>query len=243
MSLGMALHLLHTNDFHGMLDGGAAHKIAELREQDDALYFDCGDAIKTGNLGIPLKPDPVWPLLAQAGCIASVPGNRESHVLKPVFEAKIAGSTHPILCANWQNKAGEQVLPPAMIVEHRGVRVGIFGVMVPMVTAKMATSAASAYLWTSPIPTAVALAEELRPNVDCLIALTHIGFSQDQKLAAAAPMIDLILGGHSHTVLSEPHLVGKVAICQTGSHARFVGRYTWENGAGLTAYELVGLRA
>jgi 2',3'-cyclic-nucleotide 2'-phosphodiesterase (5'-nucleotidase family) len=87
------------------------------------------------------------------------------------------------------------------------------------------------------LQTAAALVAEMRPHVECLIALTHIGFKKDVELAQRCPEIDLILGGHSHTVLEEPAMVGKTAICQTGSHGRFGGVYGWEAGQ-LTRYEL-----
>ena len=45
--------------------------------------------------------------------------------------------------------------------------------------------------------------------MDCLIALTHIGFKTDQQLAAECPEIDIILGAHSHTVLEIPVRAGE----------------------------------
>jgi 2',3'-cyclic-nucleotide 2'-phosphodiesterase (5'-nucleotidase family) len=123
------------------------------------------------------------------------------------------------------------VLPGSLELEVQGLRIGILGVMVPMVTERMKASlAASAFVWDQPVPCAVRLAEELRPRVDLLIALTHIGIAKDRELAAATDLIDIILGGHSHTVLNVPEKVGRTWIAQGGSHARFAGRYVWENG-------------
>jgi 2',3'-cyclic-nucleotide 2'-phosphodiesterase (5'-nucleotidase family) len=221
------LKILHTNDFHGALDDNRQSKLSELRKEVD-LYFDCGDCIKAGNLSIPLKPEPVWPRLAALRCTASVTGNRESHPLESPFKAKIAGHTHPILCANLKRKdTGEQVLPPTMLLEVNGLKVGILAVMVAMVTQKMATRVASQFLWDDPIQTAKRLAQELRPKVDVLIALTHIGYKKDIELATQCPEIDIIFGGHSHTVLEKAEMVGKTAICQAGSHGKFAGLCTW----------------
>ncbi len=108
------------------------------------------------------------------------------------------------------------------------MRIGIVGVMVAMVTERMRTQAASAYLWEEPLACAVALGEQLRPEVDLLIALTHVGINQDEKLATKTSTYDLILGGHSHTVLSEPRIVNGTPILQTGSHGRFAGIYDWD---------------
>ena len=236
----VSLRILHTNDFHGVLDERREAVLGGLRKECD-VYFDCGDAIKAGNLAIPLKPEEVWQRLARLNCTASVPGNRESHLLQSTFAKKIEGHGHPILCANMRLKSGERPLPGHLVVEAAGLKIGLIGVMVPMVTSRMATQAASAYLWDPPIPAAAREAEALRPQVHCLIALTHIGLRQDRELAAKCPLFDLILGGHSHDVLTEPVVVGKTAICQTGSHGRFAGRYDWSPESGLERYELVAL--
>lgn len=206
-----------------------AQSVRRLKEGSaPSLYFDSGDVIKSGNLAIPIQADPAWPLLEEAGCDASVPGNRESHVLASAFEAKINGCRHPLLCANLYDKEGSRVLPASHVFDLAGVKVGVFGLMVPMVTQNMASRFASAYLWTQPVKEAASVATELRAQCDILIALTHIGFSQDVELARANPEIDVILGGHSHTVLSEPVREGTTWICQGGSHGRFIGNYIWD---------------
>ena len=112
-----------------------------------------------------------------------------------------------------------------MLIEVNGLKVGVFGVMVAMVTERMATKVASQFLWDDPLKSAQQQAKQLRDHVDCLIALTHIGFKKDVELAKQCPEIDIILGGHSHTVLEKPEMIGKTAICQTGSHGRFAGIY------------------
>ena len=236
----MRLALLHTNDFHGTLTPSKAAFIAQLRRKINDLYFDSGDCIKTGNLGIPLRPEIAWELLAQAGCAASVPGNRESHVLASGFRAKIEGHQHPLICANLRQRDGSRPLPENITLEENGLSIGIFGVMVPMVTKKMATQAASAFLWDPPIESAQEQVSKLRSNVDCLVALTHIGFKADQHLASACPEIDIILGGHSHTILETPLQVGDTFICQGGSHGKFVGHYEWK-GRGKLEGRLVPL--
>lgn len=236
----MTITILHTNDLHGSLNPAKSDFIRTLRESADFL-FDSGDCIKAGNLAIPLKQDPAWRLLAQAGCDAGTLGNRESHILESAFKAKLAGSTYPILCANLKRRDGTLPLNAHHVFEVRGLKVGLFGVMVPMVTTRMATQVASAYLWDPAIPTAVEQVSLLRSKVDLLIALTHIGLAQDRLLAAQCPDLDLILGGHSHSILMEPEKIGNVAICQGGSHARFVGRYVWEKGHGLTEAALIPL--
>lgn len=234
----MALKILHTNDLHGRLRQGAFARLAEARSDAD-LYVDSGDAIKTGNLGVPMAREEVWGLLERLRCDASVIGNRETHVLEAAFRAKLAGATHPVLCANLVKRDGTRPLAGSVIVEKQGVRIGLFGVSVAMVTARMKTQAASAYLWEPPIERALETAAELRRSVDAVFALTHIGLSQDRVLAEAGSDIDVIFGGHSHSVLEKPELVAGTWICQGGSHARFFGEYVWDGQTltgGLTAW-------
>lgn len=225
------MRILHTNDVHGKLDSSRMPALLEARQNVD-LYFDSGDAIKAGNLAIPLGIDPVWERFHEARITASTMGNRESHPLKSAFEAKLKGCQHPLLVANLFDKAGKEVFPPFLVTQVEGRRVGVFGVMVAMVTSKMKTQLASAYLWTNPIERAVEIAKQLRPEVDELFALTHIGFTQDQKLAETCPEIDVIFGGHSHTILDVPVKVNRTWIAQGGSHGRYLGLYEW-NGETL----------
>ena len=222
----MPVTLLHTNDLHGKLTPERAARLALLRAERD-LYFDSGDAILAGNLAYPLRPEAVWPLLAGLDCTASVPGNRESHPLAAAFGAKLAGVAHPVLCGNLRRKDGTRPFPGTLTLEANGVKVGVAAAMVEMVTPRMRTAVASAYLWDPALPTLRELGEELRPNVDLLIALTHVGHRRDRELAESG-LYDVVLGGHSHTVLMEPERVGRTWVCQGGSHGRYVGVYRWD---------------
>ncbi|RYG88270.1 hypothetical protein EON77_00880, partial [bacterium] len=170
--------ILHTNDFHGGLTAERFDDLRRLRAAAD-LYFDCGDAVTYGNVAVPLAPDPVWPRLEELGCDASVPGNREFHVLAPVFASKMKGVVHPVVCANLFDRQGDLVYPRSRTFEREGVRVGVVGAMVPMVTERMAARHVSSYLMTPALPAIVEEARRLRTDVDLLVALTHIGQRKD----------------------------------------------------------------
>lgn len=231
------IRILHTNDLHGSMTPTVFEQLRQIREEVDG-YFDSGDAIKTGNLGIPTSEDPVWQYFARLECTASVLGNRETHPIETFFLQKLKGAQHPVLAGNLLKKGGESPLRASLIWEVGGKRIGVISTMVAMVTERMKTQFASAYLWDTPIPTAIRLAQELRPQVDHLFALTHIGHTQDLKLAEQCPEIDVIFGGHSHTVLMEPVQCGGTWIAQGGSHARYAGVYQYD-GEKLTG----GLRS
>lgn len=175
-----------------------------------------------------MAPEPAWGLLASCRCDASVVGNRETHVLAKAFRAKLAGARHPVLCANLRGKDGNRPLAGTLRLEAHGLKIGVLGVSVAMVTERMAAAAASAYLWDDPVRIALEEAQGLRPECDLVVALTHIGHRADLELAEESGDIDLVLGGHSHTVLERPERVGSTWVCQGGSHGRYVGKYEWD---------------
>lgn len=90
--------------------------------------------------------------------------------------------------------------------------------------------------------------EELDRNHDLVIALTHIGYSDDKLLAASSRGLDLVIGGHSHTVLESmaivPNQEGReVPVVQTGFNGHFIGKILVEVNRGAAprflSYELV----
>jgi 2',3'-cyclic-nucleotide 2'-phosphodiesterase (5'-nucleotidase family) len=233
------IRILHTNDMHGTMGESEYLKLRALRDNCD-LYFDTGDIIKTGNLGIPLSQEPAWNYLKRLECTASVLGNRETHPLEPIFLRKIAGASTPLLCGNLIKKDQSNPLLTRLILESKGLKVGVISTMVAIVTEKMSTKIASSYLWHNPISTLILQAKELKREVDLVVALTHIGYKNDIKLAEQSSDIDVIFGGHSHTVLHSPTLVKSTYIAQGGSHNRFAGVYEWSEQK-LTG-ELVQIR-
>jgi 5'-nucleotidase len=67
-----------------------------------------------------------------------------------------------------------------------------------------------------------------RIDVDFTVILTHIGFEEDRRLAAALDPrwgVDLIIGGHTHTVLEQPELVNGILVAQAGVGTKQIGRF------------------
>ena len=90
--------------------------------------------------------------------------------------------------------------------QENGLTVGIFGLI-----GKDAISVAN-----SPAPvefadqheTAAAMAAQLKDEgADLIVAITHSGVEEDRDLARDVPEINVIVGGHCHTALSEPCLL------------------------------------
>ena len=70
-----------------------------------------------------------------------------------------------------------------------------------------------------------------REDIDLTIALTHIGFESDIELARLLKPewgVDLIIGGHSHTILDQPVKVNNILIAQAGMGTDQIGRFDIE---------------
>lgn len=65
-------------------------------------------------------------------------------------------------------------------------------------------------------------------DIDLTIVLTHIGFEEDKKLAKLLMPewgVDIIIGGHSHTIPEQPEKVNNVLIVQAGTGTDQIGRF------------------
>jgi hypothetical protein len=61
--------------------------------------------------------------------------------------------------------------------------------------------------------------------VDLLFLLSHLGLTVEQQVAAEAPGLDFIIGGHSHTLLSQVERSPEgTVIVQAGQYGEHVGR-------------------
>jgi 5'-nucleotidase/UDP-sugar diphosphatase len=65
-------------------------------------------------------------------------------------------------------------------------------------------------------------------DIDLTILLTHIGFESDIELASLLRKewgVDIIIGGHSHTMLEKPHTENGILIAQAGVGTDQIGRF------------------
>lgn len=247
------LTILHTNDFHNRLTASAACAIEQIfaRTQEPKLLIDSGDAGGSTNITFRSAGEPILEEMSRLGYSAMTVGNRDFHVSRHGFRAKLFRAGFPILCANIRpsgtvgdhcsddsqyplansNAADEPPLRSYLLLEVGGWRVLIIGLTVPMVTERMWERKLSAYIFDPPIRTASRLVPRLQDQFapDLTIALTHIGTRLDRELAEEVPGIDLIVGGHSHEVLPVGETIGQTLLAQAGSHGRYIGAISVED--------------
>ena len=142
----------------------------------------------------------------------------------------------PVVCANYDFSElvlGKYVKPYA-IVRKGGMKIGVIGLLTD-VTRVVKRSIADKMKRFDDIEVANKWADYLKNEEHCdmVIALTHIGFDSvgmnDPALVAGTRNIDLVVGGHSHTFLTDAeyraNLDGRpVPIVQDGCWGLFVGQ-------------------
>jgi len=231
----LLLTLLHTNDFHNHFTLAQSERLRKMKSEveGDVLLVDAGDAVRCGNITYHPNGEPIFDLMNAAGYDALTVGNREFHVTETGFRTTLNRAKFPILCANiaahqpfWGNRRAELPCQPFALFTLQEWTVAVIGLTVPMVTPTMAVRKLSSFVFAPIIETARAQIRAIRAisSPDLIVALTHIGYTQDRKLAESVPEIDLIIGGHSHSTLETGEQVGNTLIVQTGCYGKNVGR-------------------
>jgi 2',3'-cyclic-nucleotide 2'-phosphodiesterase (5'-nucleotidase family) len=140
-----------------------------------------------------------------------------------------------------------------VVIERNGLRIGLFGIIGQ--DAVHDTPFARPVTFSDATEASKRMVDILknREKVDIIICLSHSGTStnkrksEDENLAKAVPQIDIIISGHTHTVLPEPIIIGKTIIVASGSYGRYLGmlgiRYDNQGSVKLATYELKHISA
>jgi len=241
------LTILHSNDMHGdflaevkkgegKLIGGLAllsGYINQVRSQEEnVLYLISGDMVQGSLIDTEYKGISTIEISNYLAPDVVALGNHEFDYGLPhlLFLEKIAN--FPIVNANlYIKKYRKRLMSPYVILQKAGFDILLTGI----ITEKVMDSIKLDKLIGSFIGLEEASAEVGKicnayktNDIDLTILLTHIGFESDIKLAEMLRPewgVDLILGGHSHTVLKKPKMVNSVLIAQAGVGTDQVGRF------------------
>lgn len=247
--------IFHTSDMHNKLTPGLAERLRDLvQSHPNSLMLDSGDAIWSGNIFWRPGGEPILDLMSSVPYDAMCMGNREFHFLSAGLVTKTSRARFPVLSANLRSAKHVRpghVVPdaslrtcsplPSAAFELDGIRVSVFGLSVPCITERMLVKKVSDYYFAEPVEAAAEIIPTLRKECDVLVALTHIGIKRDTELAETVPGIDVIIGGHTHTLAEER--VGETHILHSGMHAHYVRKVEIELKAGKVGVktELIGL--
>ena len=229
-----SIRIFHVNDFHGFaetyrpfgsldLEGGAAYlagQLNQLRPEKPSLLLAAGDMIQGDNWANFFQGASVIELMNAMGFDAMEVGNHEFDFGQKILQERLAQAKFPVLGANVQGLPG---LKPYVIKTVGEVKVGIIGVITPDTGVSTHPKNVTGLTFTPPEAAVKRSLAEIKPQVDLVVVLSHLGFAEDRQLAQRVPGIDVIVGGHSHTKLSQPAVVNGTIIVQAYEHFKVLG--------------------
>ena len=245
MSRYKKLVLLHSNDMHGdflaeelddKLVGGVSMLSGYVdkvrKEEPNALYCIAGDMFRGSIIDSEYKGLSTIEIMnALAPDVVTV-GNHETDygIAHLLFLEKCA--KFPIINANLYIRTNQaRLFKPHIILEVDGMKILFIGILTEEVLAQTKGDG----LIGSFVGINEAAAEIGRIcnaynaiDIDFTVLLTHIGFEEDKRLAAMldpAWGVDVIIGGHSHTFITEPAKVNDILIVQAGTGTDQIGRF------------------
>lgn len=270
-----ALNILHINDFHSRFEsitgtdstcnaegeskgecfGGIGRLKTAIDQKREALegagenvvLLAAGDNFQGSLYYTQYKSQVVTDFFNQMGFDVVATGNHEFDDGPAEFAKFIETATFPIIGGNFDT-ADDPILkgrPPGIIVlTVGGERIAVIGATT--IDAPEISSPGPTVQFQSVVDYvkgAVGALEEA--GINKIIVLGHIGYTVDQDLAAAVSGVDVIVGGHSHTLLSStdekaagpyPTLVKNpdgvdVPIVQAGQYGKYLGeiKVTWDD--------------
>ncbi len=229
MSDSGKLLILHTNDIHSHLEQTA--KVDTLFRSlrsgygpHQTLTLDIGDHMDRMRMETEGTDGRVnIDILQRTGYDAVTPGNNEGLTFSAdVLEQLYSDAPFTVICCNLKEQStGEHPrwMKPYDILQKDGVTIGLIG----------ATAAFSDFYellgWTvsEPVSEIQLWVERIRPQVDILILMSHLGLRDDEHIAKTIPGIDFILGGHTHHLLETPRRIGNTWISAAGKFGNYCG--------------------
>lgn len=239
------LTLLHSNDMHGdftaqqvddRLVGGLSMLSGYVQktrsEEENVLYAISGDMFQGSLIDSEYKGLSTIEIMNMLAPDVVTLGNHEvdyglGHLL---FLEKCAH--FPIINSNiYINTSQMRLFRSHIILETGGIRILFIGIMTEEVLAQTRQEAL--------IGTLVDVHEAAQEigkicdsyrteDIDLTVLLTHIGIIDDRRLAEILDPrwgIDIIIGGHSHTLLEQPEVINGIPIVQAVTGTDQIGRF------------------
>lgn len=246
------------NDDHtigGFARMAALIETEKKQNGDQVLVVDAGDFLM-GTLFHALEPETGFQLslMKKAGYDVVSLGNHEFDfgpgTLAAIIERSLKNGTVPLLTlgnmafsekdtADDRLKAlvDQGVVKPYQVIEKNGLKIGVFGILGYVAIHDAPLSRPVEF--NDPLKTAKEITALLhdKERVDLVICLSHSGLGKDDAgnwtgedvlLAQKVPGIDVIISGHTHTLIDKPLVVNGTPIVQTGAYGAGLGRLELE---------------
>ena len=161
-------------------------------------------------------------------------GNHEFDNGKEELARRLGNLKADVVCANYDFSGTvlSSHVRPYAIVRKAGLKIGIIGLLTD-IRRVVDKGIADDLVYNDPAEVTLRWAEYLKnvKGCDMVICLSHLGYEEDRELAAAVRNVDVIVGGHTHTLLNKLQKVkdldGKeVVIVQNWKWGLNVGKLT-----------------
>lgn len=226
--------LLQVNDVYQFapVDRGTRGGLARLltlrkkimAESPNTIFLMGGDTLSPSVESLTYKGSQMIDAWNAVGLDYAVFGNHEFDFGPEVLRERVKESRFAWLGANVIDKKTNKTFadtPPYVIREFEGVRVGLFGLVLP--ETKNTSRPGADVEFQDVCATARRLIPEMKNRgAQIIVALTHLSMREDKQLARCAPAIDVIIGGHEHTLLQS--LALRTPIFKMTSDGREMGR-------------------
>jgi len=255
--------ILHHNDFHGQLEASGSNpglaRLANTVETvrtavgaGNVLLVDAGDEMQGSLLSNIWQGVPVIDSYNLMGYDAATFGNHEfdwgqdvliSRTLEADYDYVsaniVVNNTGDCATAGWTSPAFATPYSIATVGVPVPVKVGFIGVTTQETPYITIASATEGLCFKDPKDSIVHYYDELKAQVDVIVVLSHLGYTDGgygygfsvygdqtlaQKLIDAGKPVNLIIGGHSHTDLTAAKVIGSTTVVQAHYNGRKVGR-------------------
>ncbi len=242
------LVILHSNDLHGdfletekdgSISGGLSRLAGYVKsvraQEENVIYANAGDMFRGSVIDSEYLGLSTIDLMNQLSPDVTTIGNHEvdygvAHLL---FLEKCA--RFPIINANlFVTLNNARLFAPYLTLERDGMRIMFVGILTEeVIAATRSEKVIGTFIDAEDAAREVGIICDNYRNkkTDMVILLTHIGIEEDRKLASLLNPdwgVDLIIGGHSHTLMEEPEIVNGIPIVQVGSGTGQIGRFDIE---------------
>lgn len=256
-----SLIVLYDNDVHCSVDGYplmAALKSEALRLTDRVCVVSSGDYVQGGSLGASSKGGYIVEVMNQVGYDAVTLGNHEfDYGMERLAQLSGMMRTDIVCCNLFDLSTGQRMYQPYKIMNYGDLKVAFVGIATPYSfvssTPSYFQNEEGEYVYSLSsehfYETVQSAVDDARAQgVDYVIVISHLGDDESfdeinsMQLAYRTSGIDVILDGHSHSVIPGRALKNKegkdVILTSTGANFQNVGRLTI-SPEGIITTELV----
>ncbi len=227
----VTIALLHTNDVHAKLEN--FDKLAYIKDSlsqiyDTVLLISAGDMF-SGSPYVDFYEDKGYPmidLMNKVGYDLAVLGNHGFDYGQEILAKRIDQANFPILLGNVEISEPSKLkdFPDKYSIIFKNIPLEFKGIIETSNNGMPSTNPANLYGLTFSDPLEKANSLFIRDNPkSILIGLTHLGYETDSVLAMTHPDIDIIIGGHSHTLIPKKKIINKSLVAQAGDNLKYAG--------------------